>query len=41
MLRRACSRPRSGDDGRFVDGAILISPGLPYQADGDVVAVDV
>ncbi len=32
---------RTGDDGRFVDAAILISPGMPYQADGDVVAVDV
>ena len=31
----------TGDDGRFVDGAILISPGMPYRPDGNVVAVDV
>jgi hypothetical protein len=32
---------RTGGDGRFVDGAILISPGEPYQPNGSVVAVDV
>jgi len=32
---------RTGDDGRFVNGAILISPGKPCQPSGDVVAVEV
>jgi len=32
---------RTGDDGRFIDGAVLISPGEPYRPDGSVVAVDV
>lgn len=40
-VSEASLEARTGDDGRFVDGAILISPGIPYQADGDVVAVDV
>ena len=34
-------KDRTGDDGRFVDGAILISPGEPYQSTDSVVAVDV
>ena len=34
-------KDRTGDDGRFVDGAILISPGEPCQATDSVVAVDV
>lgn len=32
---------RTGDEGRFVDGAILILPGEPYRPDGSAVAVDV
>lgn len=32
---------RTAADGRFADGALLLSPGMPYQPDGDVVAVDV
>jgi hypothetical protein len=40
-VSEASLEARTGVDGRFVDGAILLSPGMPYQPDGDVVAVDV
>ena len=40
-VSEASLEARAGGDGRFVDGAILISPGMPYQPDGNVVAVDV
>lgn len=40
-VSEASLEARSGDDGRFVDGAILISPGEPYQPNGSVVAVEV
>ena len=40
-VSEASLEARTGADGRFVDGAILLSPGMPYQPDGDVVAVDV
>lgn len=40
-LSEASLEARTGDDGRFVDGAILISPGEPYQPNDGVVAVDV
>ncbi len=32
---------RTGDDGRFVDGALLITPGEAYATDAELVAVDV
>ncbi len=40
-VTEASLEARTGDDGRFVDGAILISPAEPYQPNGSVVAVDV
>ncbi len=40
-LSEASLEARTGDDGRFIDGAILISPGEPYRPNGSVVAVDV
>lgn len=40
-VSEASLEARTGDDGRFIDGGILISPGEPYRPDGSVVAVDV
>lgn len=40
-VSEASLEARTGEDGRFIDGAILISPGDPYRPDGKVVAVDV